>query len=277
MAFCTMVSVFLQIIGQCIFASLILEGASPKEFPEQRSRWEFLVGDWFEESEKFCQCCGQLMFRPVFIYRFEQRYGIVSEYGELIDECAVEHGVRILLERENPFLFPSPDRRPSGNGADSGGSPVLVVAHDSPDEPVVGCRDVVVVVELDGGQCRDVNPEDILFRYFLGYDGVERMDSLHHEDGVVVESELLTAFHALSQGKIVAWKFDFLSFQQQSDMLLEKFDVERLNVFVVEVSALIFRCVLPIHEIIVERDELRHEPVGHELHGKPLAECGLSA
>ena len=159
------------------FVGLVFEGTSTEEFPEQRGWWEFFVGNRFKESEKFRQCGGQLVFRPVFIYRFEQRYGIVSEYGELIDECAVEHGVGVLLERENPFLFPSPDRRPSGNGADSGGSPVLVVAHDSPNEPVVGCRDVVVVVELDGGQCRDVNPEDILFRYFLGYDGVERMDS----------------------------------------------------------------------------------------------------
>ena len=81
------------------------------------------------------------------------RVPLTLDDSQLEEHRRIEHRVGILLEGEYPLVLSCTDRRPAADGFLSRDSPVLMVADDTAQQTVVCCRDIIMVVEQDGGQC----------------------------------------------------------------------------------------------------------------------------
>ena len=64
---------------------------------------------------------------------------------------------------------------------------VLVVADDAAQKAVVRSADVVVVVEQDGGQRRNINVELLLLRNLCRQLRIEGMDAFEHQYLIVAQ------------------------------------------------------------------------------------------
>ena len=115
---------------------------------------------------------------------------MIAKYGEFVNQCTVEHHIGIFLIREYPFVLSSTYTWPTSDGATGAGATELIVANDAANQSVVGGWHVVVVVEFDGGQCRNVDAEFLLFRNTFRHERIERVDAFHEEDGVRLQFEV---------------------------------------------------------------------------------------
>ena len=177
---------------------------------------------------------------------------MIAKYGEFVNQCTVEHHVGIFLIREYPFVLSSTHTWPTSDGATSAGATELIVANDAANQSVVGGWHVVVVVEFDGGQCRNVDAEFLLFRNTFRHERIECVDAFHEKDGVRLQFEVDATLHALARWEVVAWQLHFLAVEQLFEMLMEEVEVERVDGFVVVFTVLVDRSAGSIYKVIVE-------------------------
>lgn len=136
----------------------------------------------------------------------QQRLGLRFDNRQLVEHGRVEHHVGILLIRKDPFVFARSDAGPAANGLPGVHATILIVADDAPQKAIVGSRDVVVVVEKDGGEGRSIYPELPRLGYPRRQFGIEGMDSLHDEYVIIGHAESLVALFAPSRLKIIPWE-----------------------------------------------------------------------
>ena len=134
-----------------------------------------------------------------------------------------------------------------------------------------------MVVEQDGGQRRGIDTEYLVLRHLRHQLGVQRMDTLYHEDLVVVQTKAASAHLALTQLEVVTWKLYLLAVEQGVHLLVEQVEVQCVEVLEVIVAIGLARRVFAIDEIVVERDGNGLDAVRGQLYGQALTGCRLTA
>ena len=201
---------------------------------------------------------------------------MAAQHGKLEQQGGVEHHVGVFLVGEYPLVFARAHAGPARDGLLCRVAAVVVVADDAAQQAVVGGGNPVVVVQRDGGQCRDVNLVLAFGGNLRGQFRVQGVDAFQDEDGVVVDAQLV-AFEFLFAGvEVEARQFHFLAPQEGLQLGVEQLEVEGVERFVVVVALLVAGCVFAVHKVVVQRDGVGAQPVGHQLHAEALAEGGLS-
>mgnify|MGYP000514379944 CR=1 FL=1 len=85
----------------------------------------------------------------------EYRFRVTFKHRQLEKQGRVEHHIRFLLIGINPCLLASEDGRTTGDCVACGVVAVFVVADNTAQKTNVGCRNPVVVVDIDGRERRD--------------------------------------------------------------------------------------------------------------------------
>lgn len=104
-----------------------------------------------EILQELAQAVGFGVLFTVFGHQFQQWLGLLANDGKLENHRRVEHGVGVFLIGKNPFVLASAYGGPSPDSLLRAHSTIFVVANNTPEQSVVGGRDVVVVVKQDGG------------------------------------------------------------------------------------------------------------------------------
>ena len=152
-----------------------------------------------------------------------------------------------------------------------------MVANDAPQQAVVGSGDVVVVVHQQRRQRRGIDAEDGPLRHLCRQLGVQGVDALYHQHLVVVQAQTAAAHRRPARGEVVARQLNLLAAQQRVQLLVEQRQVQRVQVLEVVVAAGVARCLVAVHEIVVERDADGLHTAHQQLHAQPLARSGLAA
>ena len=92
-------------------------------------------------------------------YGSQNRVSVVAHHGEFHQIGGIEHHIRVLLVRVDPFLLGLKHVRPLLNSLACGEGALVVVAHYPAQQTVVAGRDAVMVVKTDAGKGRNENPE----------------------------------------------------------------------------------------------------------------------
>ena len=258
------------------YPASILEAASAQEFTQQRGWRYFLVlygGEVFDELQ---QAVGFGILGAVARYAVQYRLGVAAQHGQFEEKGRIEHHVRIFLIGENPFVFACPYAGPAGDGFLGRIAAVVVVADDAAYQSVVGGGYPVVVVQRDGGQGRHVNLVLVFGRDMRCQFGVQGMDAFQDEDGVLVDAEFVSLELFLAGGEVEAGQFHFFAAQQGLQLFVEQLEVEGVERFIVVVAFLVERGLFAVYEVVVQRNGVGVQAVGHQLYAEAFAEGGFS-
>ena len=130
----------------------VLEGASSCELSEQACRRHLFAWNAAEVSQKLAQAtCLSILHGPLR-HLLKDGHHLLAYHSYLVEKGTIERRVGKVLEGENPLLLASPDARTALDGLYGRESTVAIVADDAAKQADVGRRDVVVVVQLNGGQ-----------------------------------------------------------------------------------------------------------------------------
>ena len=102
--------------------------------------------------------------------------------GEFEQQRRIHHFVGLFLIWEDPFALTLAHHRPTLDSVFGRISAVLIIAHNAAEQAVVGCRDVVVVVEQD---CRKRRGVDLKFalRGDVGSEhGIKGVDTFKNDE-----------------------------------------------------------------------------------------------
>jgi len=149
------------------------------------------------------------------------------------------------------------------------------VAHDAPDQPVVGRGDAVVPVDVELRQRRDVDTEDPFGGDARHQARIQAVDALNQQHLVGTQLDHAPPL-ALACDKVVAGQLDLLAGHQRSQLLVEKRQVQCLQHLEVVVALLVARGQLAIYEVVVQLDRDRPHTIGKQLHGQPLRKGRLA-
>ena len=153
---------------------------------------------------------------------------------------------------------------------------IFIVADDTAKKTIVGRRDIVVVVEQDGGQCRGIHTENLLVRNLRRQLRVQGMDAFHHQDIVVVHLQLLATLLALARLEIVLRQFHLLATEEGIKLVVDELQVERIDTLIIILAICILWRFLPIHEVIIQGNLQRFQAVHSQLDGETLTRGGLA-
>ena len=92
------------------------------------------------------------------------------------------------------------------------------------------------------------------------------MDAFHHENLVILQSQLFPALLALAGLEVISRQFHFLPSQQCVHLLVEQWDIQRLHMLEVIVAALVHRSLFAVNEVIIKRYAHRLDAVGEQLY-----------
>ena len=152
-----------------------------------------------------------------------------------------------------------------------------VIAHDTPDQPVVGRGDPVQVVHCDRGQGRDVDLELHRRVDLRRQPRIQAVNALDQKHRALVHAQRPVIRLALAGNEVIARHPHLAAREQGGQIVVEPADVDRFERLVVVLPVLVERRLLPVHEIVVERDEHRTHAQNAELDAEPLGERRLAA
>ncbi len=96
------------------------------------------------------------------------------------------------------------------------------------------------------------------------------MNALYEQHVVLVEFQRFRTLYPAAKFKRVGRYVHHLSGKKAREVGIKPLEVEGVQAFIVIVSSLVAGSDLPVHEIIVERNHLRHNEVGHKLNRETL-------
>ena len=96
------------------------------------------------------------------------------------------------------------------------------------------------------------------------------MDSFNYKNAVFLHAYLLTAVFPVSGHKIIVRQHHGFAPKKLCQMLIEQRDIYHIHPFKIIRSVRIFRCIFPIHIIIIHGNRNRMKPVHFHLHTKSL-------
>ena len=154
------------------------------------------------------------------------------------------------------------------DGVTCAGSAVLIVADYTAKETVIGSGDVVVVIEEDGRQGRDVDLKLLIVGYLGRQLGVEGMDTFHHQNLIIGETKLLSALLGGTTLEVILRKFYLLSAEkglqlfvdgpavQASPVLAPLFTISHNGICIALIIYGFIAAALPVWLLLAPRDYL---------------------
>ena len=130
----------------------------------------------------------------------------------------------------------------------------LAIANDAAQQAVVGRRYTAILVQLYGGEGRDVKAILCVVIDLWRQAWIEGVNSFDDEHILFVEAQLMAASLAMPRLEVEAWQFDRFARQQRTQLLVEEVDIECLKTFEIILALSVARRLLAVHEVVVHRD-----------------------
>ena len=130
----------------------ITERRTTDELAQERCRRNLFLGDRNKVLEELKQTMRLGIFLAELRYFRQDRLRMTFQYRELEDQGRVEHHICFFLERIHPFLLAAYNRRTTCDSLLGRITAVLVISYDATQEADIGCRNPVMVVNIDGGE-----------------------------------------------------------------------------------------------------------------------------
>ena len=130
-----------------------METAASNKFANQRCGRQVLTGNGAEQLKEILELACLGILRTVLGNLLQDRSDHILNDRNLKYHGRIEHGIGIFLIWEYPLFLAGADRCPAPDGILSGVAAVFVVACYTAQQTVVGCGDIVVIVQQDGGEC----------------------------------------------------------------------------------------------------------------------------
>ena len=131
---------------------LVFEGAPADKFAKNGGRGNLFSVHCGEQIEKLEQPAGFAEFMGRVGDLAQQRSDIIFQNGQLVEKRGVEDHVGLFLIGEDVLVLASADAFPASKRVGGVVAPSAVIANDASDQPIVGRRNAVQVVDRDGGQ-----------------------------------------------------------------------------------------------------------------------------
>ena len=131
----------------------------------------------------------------------------------------IEDRIGIFLEREDIAVFSTTYALPHHDGLLRIDSSCTVVADHATKHSVVRSRDVVVFIDGKRCQRRSLNTEDLGTVHIRNHGRIQRMDSFHDEDILLMELHHIALEEFASFLEIEARDFHFLTGKKVIELL----------------------------------------------------------
>ena len=154
---------------------------------------------------------------------------------------------------------------------------MLVVAKDAAKQADIGCRDVVVVIELNGCQCRDIDAIFLLVGYLLCQDWVKSMVPFKDDDIVGAYLELPSLENSLAPLEVIARQLHLFAIQQLIHLLVEECSIYSPDTLEVILAIGILGCINAVDEVVIGADGMRPQATSHREDCQSLGRCCLAA
>ena len=184
----------------------------------------------------------------------------------------VENTVGGFLEGKNIAFLATTHGRPASDCIFAGIAAEFFVPDGAADQSGIGSRDPVIVIDYKLSQRGNID-----FKFGRGRDRngqfiVQAMDSLYDDDLIFVNAKAVAFRAAGSGGEIEAGNADLPALKQFGKVLVEKLQIEGMDVLEIKISFLIAGCLIAVEKIIVERKGDRSLAIDPQLGAKTLAE-----
>ena len=191
----------------------------------------------------------------------KNRFGMPFEHSELEDQCGVEHHIRFLLERVHPFLFTANDGRTTGDGLLGGETTVLVITYDAAQQTDIGGRNPVMVIDIDGGQCRHEDLKCQVLIHIRKDARIEGMQTFNHQHGVLLKFQFASFEDTLTDGEVISGQDYFLTVQQLMHLLAEERQINGVHILKIVLTVRILRGIHTVDEIVIHGEHLGFDTV----------------
>ena len=165
----------------------------------------------------------------VLAHLLQERQSLILQSRKLKKQSGIEHYVGILLIRENPFFFSRSHTGPTAYGFLRRVSAIFVVPYNAAQKAVVGCGNVIVVVEMYRCECLNIYSDLFFFINLLRKFGIERMNTLYDENHIVFVLNMFLAFLALTRMEIISRQFHLISCDNIFKVMGKQRNVKRIN------------------------------------------------
>lgn len=257
-------------------STLISETASAQKLSHYGSWW-YVIGLYgFEIRKKILQSACFGVCRRVLRNFNQEIFCQRLQYAYFIQQRGVEYAVCIFLIREDVLFFSVSDTFPTHYGILGRVSSVIVIPDYSSQKAVVAAAYEVVLIQSELRECRN---EDIVFvfrRYLCTQCGVQGVYALDYDNGTLLHFQFIAALHSFSLYEIEAGQFYLLPVQELTHLMVEIIQVQGFETFEIIVSFRISRRMLPVDEVIVQRDLQRSETKHRKLCRNTTAGSRLS-
>ena len=119
----------------------------------------------------------------------QERLGQGLESSQFIDQCRVEHHIRIFLIGEDITFLAASHGFPTRKSFTRDVSALAGIAHNAADETCIGGGDAVVAIEVELGQRRNVDAESLPGQGFRDQARIEAVDAFQNDDLPALQSE----------------------------------------------------------------------------------------
>ena len=94
---------------------------------------------------------------------------------------------------------------------------------------------------------------------------VQCVDTFQNQYHIIIYLQIVSFELTLTGGEI-----------KTGQLFIKKLQVQGIEGFIVIVAALIFRGIFSIYEIVIQRNRIRSQAIGHKLDAESFAECRFS-
>ena len=152
-----------------------------------------------------------------------------------------------------------------------------VVAHHAAQQAVVGGGDARKVVHRHRRKARDIDLELHVVGDARRKAWIQTVNALDDQHRTVVELQRVVVPLALARDEIVTRHGKALAGEQALQMVVEEFQIDGFERFVVVFAVCVQRGLVAVDEVVVERDEHGFQSQNAELNAQTLGRGGLAA
>ena len=110
--------------------------------------WNIFTARPKKISQKLDKVFGRLVLRLIFPDGKKQRFRILFQNSQFIDQDGIEHDITVLLIREYILIFPPADRLPHRNRLCRICTAFGRITNNTPQKPCIGCRYPIMFINV---------------------------------------------------------------------------------------------------------------------------------
>ena len=138
---------------------------------------------------------------------------------------------------------------------------IFIVADDATEQSVVGGRDIVMIIQQNGGQRRRIHTINLLLRNMSRQLRIQGMDALNHQHIVRLHLQLLSTLHTLARREIIFRQLHLLTTEESVKLLVQQIEIQGIDALKIIFAVVILRRPVSIHKVIVQRNLQRLQSV----------------